>query len=211
MEVDDVLADLRLNGWAEAVGTAEEFSRAVSWHGFTAVRTQRGAPRQVLRPHTQESAPAQSMSAHYGMGAQPLHTDGAHLRVPPDVVVLYAPQPNDTPTMVWSGISEGMAPWHPEFAQHGVFTVRNGQQSFLAAAAEGAQLRFDPVCMSAADNYARQSVDYFTSRPAKPHYWDSGNKLLIIDNRRSLHARAAVAEGDESRKLERLTFRWARP
>ena len=150
------------------------------------------------------------MSARYGVNAQPLHTDGAHLRVPPDVVVLAATEPNNTPTMLWSGTSGGISEWHPEFAQFGIFTVRNGRDCFLAAAAEGARARVDPVCMSPADGYARQAEEYFQSLPAIAHEWSSPDTLLVINNRLCLHARGAIAIGDEDRALERLTFQWSR-
>jgi hypothetical protein len=149
------------------------------------------------------------MSAQYGLGAQPLHTDGAHLRTPPDVVVLYSATPNSTPTLIWSGTKQSLTSWHPEFAQVGVFTVRNGRESFLASAAEGTRIRFDPACMSPADGLARQAADYFSALPATAHLWDRPDKLLIINNRLCLHARAALEPGDESRAVERLTFAWS--
>ena len=45
---------------------------------------------QVLRPLTAEEAAIRSLSAHYGRGPFPFHTDGAHLDVPPDFVLLAA-------------------------------------------------------------------------------------------------------------------------
>jgi len=149
------------------------------------------------------------MSAQYGVNAQPLHTDGAHLRVPPDVVVLAAAEPNNTATILWSATSGGISDWHPEFAQFGIFTVRNGRDSFLAPAAEGARMRVDPVCMSPADGYARQAEEYFQALPTISHQWSSPDTLLVINNRLCLHARGAIAAGDEDRTLERLTFRWS--
>ncbi len=37
--------------------------------------------------------------------------------------------------------------------------------------------------------------------------WTGTNQVLIVDNRRVLHARAAVAEGDTDRELTRVAFR----
>ena len=177
-------------------------------YGLRVARTQRGKSKQVLRPYTADAAPTHSLSALYGLDAQPLHTDGAHFRVPPDVIVLCATEPNNTPTLVWSNTHQGVTTWHPEFAQQGIFTVRNGRESFLASAASGARLRFDPVCMSPADEYARQTASYLSGLESIAHEWTQPNMALVIDNRLCLHARAKVAAGDERRQLERLTFSW---
>ncbi|KSU55458.1 hypothetical protein AS029_05450 [Microbacterium enclense] len=147
------------------------------------------------------------MSAVYGLEEQPLHTDGAHLHRPPDVIALCASEPSATPTIVWAGSST--YPTVPAYARSGIFTVRTKQGSFLTSAVDGGRIRYDPVCMSPSDGMAREAVGYFTSlrASAEEHHWDSPNLVLLIDNRRCLHARSAVAEGDETRRLERLTFR----
>ena len=160
---------------------------------------------------TTGEAPAMSLSAHFGLDAQPLHTDGAHLRHPPEVIALHSTTPNRTPTLLWSPTERGMTPWLPEFAQVGVFTVRNGRDSFLASAAEGAHVRFDPVCMSPADDSARQTVAYFAALEPVSVEWDRPDMFLLFDNRKCLHARAAVEAGDEERQLERRTYRWETP
>lgn len=37
--------------------------------------------------------------------------------------------------------------------------------------------------------------------------WTSSGKVLMVDNRQTLHARAAVAEDDMDRELIRVAFR----
>ncbi|WP_295818114.1 hypothetical protein [uncultured Microbacterium sp.] len=209
MDIDEILTDLRRDGWATANGKPADLSSALARHGYRSAHTQRGAARQILRPLKIGDAPPRSMSARYGLDAQPLHSDGAHLRVPPDVVVLAAAEPNSTPTMLWSATFGGVSEWHPEFAQYGTFTVRNGRDSFLAPAAEGARVRVDPACMSPADGYARQAEEYFQALPTIAHQWSLPDTLLIINNRLCLHARGAIVSGDEERALERLTFQWS--
>jgi alpha-ketoglutarate-dependent taurine dioxygenase len=37
--------------------------------------------------------------------------------------------------------------------------------------------------------------------------WTSAGQVLVVDNRRALHSRAAVADGDMDRELIRVAFR----
>ena len=39
------------------------------------------------------------------------------------------------------------------------------------------------------------------------HEWSAAGQVLVVDNRRTLHARSAVAEGDLERELTRIAFR----
>lgn len=211
MDVDQILEELRWNGWAKAQGKPTELTTALILSGYRAAATQRGMTRQILKPVTKEDAPPLTMSAQIGFGAQPLHTDGAHLREPPDVIALYSAEPNDTPTYVWSATTKTGTPWHPEFAQYGLFTVRNGRNSFLAPAADGAVIRFDPSCMSPSDGYARMATEYFSALEPVAHRWEEPDSILLIDNRHCLHARGEVAAVDAERVLERRTFQWSRP
>ena len=62
--------------------------------GWAEVRPSPGdAPVSVLRPAEASAAHPRSLSAPYGLGQQPLHTDGAHLPDPPDIVVLISSHP----------------------------------------------------------------------------------------------------------------------
>lgn len=163
-----------------------------------------GAGTSLLKPSSRSEAPTRSLSAIYGFGAQPLHTDGAHLPVPPDLVVLHAAAPNSTSTVVWRIPEHSAAD-----LDHGVFVVHGGSSSFLAHARAGDRLRFDPGCMKAADHVARRVATYFEEArtAAHVHRWMKADTVLFIDNRGALHARDAVADGDRARVLTRLTFR----
>ncbi len=79
VNIDEILTDLRRDGWATANGKPTDLSSALALHGYRSAHTQRGAARQTLRPLKNEDAPPRSMSARYGLDAQPLHSDGAHL------------------------------------------------------------------------------------------------------------------------------------
>ena len=148
------------------------------------------------------------MSATVGLGPQPLHSDGAHHFEPPDVIGLFSARPNSTPTVVWT---PAMTPGPlPSFVRHGVFTVRTVIGSFLVTALSASGLRFDPVCMSPGDARARQAVTWFADArsSAEAIEWDAEDKFLLMDNRRSLHARERVADEDLGREIERLSLTW---
>lgn len=214
MDAARMLDELRTHHWTSAIGAPEEIEMALVLYGLTAARTQRGHSRQVLRPVSATDAPPSTMSAVFGNGKQPLHTDGAHLQQPPDVILLASAEPNLTPTRVWSGAqpvpgtSAVITASHPEFARHGLFVVRNGRESFLAPAFDWVRLRVDPACMSPADGYARQAAEYFQDLPAFEFHWDGPRKVLLIDNRYALHGRSAVATQDADRALERRSYMW---
>lgn len=217
MDVDALLTDLRSQGWATAVGALSRLEAEFIAHGMRQATTQRGAARQILRPVRMEDASSNTMSAVVGLGRQPLHTDGAHLRQPPDVVVLQSIEPSATPTRIWSavspmselgGLSAQMIDLQPEFARYGLFTVRNGLESFLSPASDLGKLRVDPTCMSPGDDYAWQAEAFFQNRPAFEFEWDVPERILVIDNQHALHGRAALNPDDEGRALERRTYMW---
>lgn len=85
----------------------------------------------------------------------------------------------------------------------------NGPDSFFAPAFSDGRYRFDPGCMTACDARARQVEEYFMSQlaDAVTCEWTSGGQVLVMDNRQTLHARAAVTEGDMDRELIRVAFR----
>lgn len=143
-----------------------------------------------------------------GHGAQPLHTDGAHLEQPPDVVLLFANEPTLVPTLLWRMDWSRMDGPLIDALRHGLFTVDDGRTQFLSPAALGGRLRFDPGCMTPADTRATRAAEHFAAAQASatPFHWDETGKVLAIDNRRVLHARAD-ATADPERVLERLAFR----
>jgi alpha-ketoglutarate-dependent taurine dioxygenase len=200
----------RRHGWATASGSMEEVRAAAAILGWKETPTRIGESAVAnLRPMTQQEAPSRSLSATYGLGAQPLHTDGAHLAIPPDRVVLWAQEPNETPTLLWT-----MPPDSNEHAasrawlDHGVFLVDNGRDSFFTSAATSGGFRFDPGCMVACDQRSRRLAMFFEEAlvEAHSHHWETPEQVLLINNRTTLHARAALSDQDRSRSLVRIAF-----
>ncbi|MCU1615832.1 MAG: hypothetical protein JWO98_3372 [Frankiales bacterium] len=216
----DDLADLvktaTTSGWATGsvdLWRLRSRARALGWQE---VATRKGdSPVSVLRPTTAEKAHPRSLSAIHGLGEQPLHTDGAHLKDPPTFVVLHAATPNETPTLVWSERSRVTNPSYPGIGRPpcltgGIFVVRTGSTQFLASAYDDRDgYRYDPGCMQPADERAHEAARHFASLTgsAYQHEWTEPDQVLLISNRRALHARAAVGEADAGRELTRIAYR----
>lgn len=193
-------------GWTTARASVEGLRAAMREHGLSEVPVRRGNPPvSVLRPVHKEQAHPSSLSAVHGLSGQPLHTDGAHHARPPAFVVLSAPTPSATPTLLWRPPADAL--WR-DLLEGGVFKVDSGPRRFLCTAQDRDGLRFDPVCMSACDGRARRLVDEMSAAvsSAQPHQWDDCERVLIIANRVALHARAALADGDDDRLLVRVAF-----
>lgn len=80
----DLLSESRRSGWASSSGTIAQVQQEAALLGWKEVPVRRGGPAiSTLRPVDRTEAEPNSLSARYGKGAQPLHTDGAHLPEPP--------------------------------------------------------------------------------------------------------------------------------
>jgi len=203
-----VRVDLESQGWSRQRGTLEDLRRAASFDGLVSTANGTSSNERVLIPYEAAKAPRRSLSAVYGLEKQPLHSDGAHLRIPPDIVVLHSAAPTPTSTVVWTPAPRGDDAL-PAAARDGIFTVRGNGESFLAVARDRDGLRFDPVVMSPGDAFAREAVAYLdAARPrSEVHLWDEPDLLLFIDNRRALHARDKVVDA-ETRTISRVVYRW---
>jgi hypothetical protein len=207
-------ATARAKGWAPGSGDVESIRKQAASLGWTEVAPRRGdAAVSVLRPVTESTAHPSSLSVVYGLGKQPLHTDGAHLQEPPAFLVFICERPTTTATLLWRpdvpGRRSGPRTMSAEALRHGMFVVRNGRDSFYAPVLSGSSYRYDPGCMTPCDARAREVQDYFEqqSSRAAAHEWSAAGQVLVVDNRHALHARAAVAEDDLDRELTRIAFR----
>ena len=170
-----------------------------------------GPPIAALRPIPRESAHRASLSARFGLGALPLHTDGAHLVRPPNVVLLEASAHGNTEdrvsTLLLRVRPRTVSPdlWHA--LGQGVFHVR-AQGGFLSSVRTGMTIRFDPGCMAPLDPVARGAYRDLqrASGKAIKYSWGRG-RILIIDNTSVVHGREPAPLGSE-RVLRRVMMRW---
>ncbi|MBN9636572.1 Fe(II)-2OG oxygenase family protein [Metapseudomonas otitidis] len=166
---------------------------------------------QVLRPRTEQQAPARSLSGQFGSGAFPFHTDGAHLDMPPDFVLLAAKSTGarDVPTHLLRFPVPHPSLEINEDMRLGVFRVDAGTNGFYRVGqfADGLSqdcVRFDPGCMSPVDPRSRRLAHAISSSsPDYSHIWRDPREILIVDNHHVLHARDD-ASAAQDRELHRL-------
>ncbi len=203
MMLESLISAAKQDGWAAGTGSMDQVQREAIRLGLTEVSIRKGDPAvTTLRPVDRGAARPHSLSAKYGKGDQPLHTDGAHLVEPPDLVVLVCSGTSRTPTRLLK-IGYGV----PDCVRHGVFLVTNGKDSFFSTACSTSRIRFDLGCMAPCDARARETVRYFGSlnKSVREHLWDGSGNVLVIDNREVLHARPSVLD-EPDRKLYRVAF-----
>jgi hypothetical protein len=170
---------------------------------------------QLLRPQSHHQAAARSLSARHGRGAFPFHTDGAHLEMPPDFVLLAAKRVGQqtVPTHLLRFPSPSSSPETSEDMRLGVFRIDTGITRFYATGryADGASencVRFDPGCMNPVDPRSRRLIRTVTSTaPDHTHAWSDQGEILIIDNHHVLHSRGDANQAPD-RAIYRLLLLW---
>lgn len=209
--LDDALLKARREGWcllSRPISRVVDYDLELSGpNGPQAIPHRTGGKIIAeLEPTPPEAAPKRSLSATYGQGAFPLHTDGAYMNEPPEFVLLESVGsfPSTVPTTLirLSTIRSAVSQADLEL---GMFRVQeHGGSASYRPALESGRIRFDTGCMSAADPRSRRvatairglSVDY-------EHYWDTPGTTLVIHNHMVLHARGDATD-DQGRKLHRL-------
>lgn len=207
--VVDAFAQAEKEGWAEVSKPISTLMLCLERLNLTSVPLRAGEePISVLTPKQAKDAAPCSLSAQYGTGVFPLHTDGAHLEYVPDFILLEATTTGDgVPTMLqklsmhdaWTALGDALS--------HGMFLVENGHCSFYAPAYRDG-FRYDPGCMKPADNRAEQVADYFgqLELAATAYQWEGPGKTLIVANRKALHGRGDATRTTH-RELRRVMLR----
>jgi alpha-ketoglutarate-dependent taurine dioxygenase len=207
--------ELRLRSRADLVQLAESLGTPVPMrpHGPTI---------EILTPTPSSMAPPASLSSLHGVGAFPLHTDGAHHRRPPRWVLLRCVEPgaSQRPTYIADVRSLELDQEQVVELKRAVWRIRNGFRSFLASVILPAKLpsrnretgklflRYDPGCMTPADvafmDTAAMLCDHIGKVPPDLVDWDR-DLAIVIDNWRVLHGRAPSPTTDTGvRRLERI-------
>jgi alpha-ketoglutarate-dependent taurine dioxygenase len=168
---------------------------------------------EPLRAVPPERAHPRSLSALHGPNGFPLHTDGAHRRLPPRFIVLacQCPGTRSVPTNLVRFADIRITDREKSGCEGAPFLVSNGRRSFYTTIVQPARdfIRFDMGCMTPASAEAahlqaalQRKLD--GCRLAVIH-WREGD-VLVIDNWNVLHGRgeAAVAASPD-RHLERVS------
>ncbi len=192
-------------GWAilalKEIGT-EQAQLAAAFTSEGALRRSRtSSPGLVdlLTPTQANHSERRSLSAQYGLGEFPLHTDGAYQPQPPRLVVLYcAHDQGGRPTRLfrWDD-AEWTAERRSDFDRE-VFFFRNGRRSFVDTITAPSRhfVRFDAGCMLPATRGAARLLAEVRAQSDNWHMstvdWEPG-RTLVIDNWRVLHGRGPAA------------------
>lgn len=210
-DLEAALAEACRHGWSTLEGSLDFASRKVAYTR-SGVPTRRGeAVIGILEARSPDQAHPKSLSARYGLGPFPLHTDGAHLRRPPKFTLLEATVETEVPTLLFDLRSTERAADVEHALRDGVFAVGHGASSFYAPAVdEDENVRYDPACMFPVDPLARTVHAWLeeVAHSAASHHWTLGT-TLVIANRRCLHRRPDVT-GNPDRALRRLMIDWDR-
>lgn len=200
--------------WVSVARDEDELLRAAARLGAPVPVRAGGPVLQELTPLAAEDAPAKSLSSAHGLGAFPFHTDAAHHRRPPRWVVMRCADPGseDRATLLADASRFPFAERQWRTLERAVWWVRSGGRGFPASIAKrergGMVVRYDRGCMAPADPTFTLAGELFEQALRQaPHVrleWQRDD-LVIIDNWRMLHARAA-AEGRDtaSRRLQRV-------
>ena len=170
----------------------------------------------TLRPVSQEEAAPRSLSAMWGLGSFPFHTDGSAQRRPPRYVLLRLASGSSSqrPTLLQDYHALPLGSTTKKSLARDVWLVNGGRGRFLTSILNSTLisgstiLRFDMACMrpcSAPSGAAQALQEACLSTPAVIS-WQLG-KLLAFDNWRVLHARGATTSTDpeSDRVLERIS------
>lgn len=205
LEAEEVLLSADQDGWALIDRPMTDFRSQLMASGtFQERRMSVIEDSHLLRPVDRAIARRRTLSALVGFEAQPLHTDGAHKINPPLYICLQAQDITPTATEVMRIDSDEVI----ALGRRTIFKVNNGARTFYRAAHGDLGWQFDPGCMTPANPAARQFIDILADLRCQTKWieWDSPSKLLVINNRRALHARSAVVPGDLSRSIARLSI-----
>ena len=87
-EIERLLAALAGDGFAVTRTSLEEFDALATRLGSSVSVRRNGPITDQLMPTPSDQAAPRSLSAIYGLGTFPFHTDAAHHRVPPRYVLM---------------------------------------------------------------------------------------------------------------------------
>jgi hypothetical protein len=234
----DQLANYPFKGCQYMDFEARKLWSEISMHGWSTIRTDEredlldiakkfGSPISsraggnlvdLLRPIPPAAAKRRSMSAVYGMGAFPFHTDSAHFRIPPRLTLLrLAPgSVTERPTLLHDFRALRLCAEDLACLRHDVWYVNGGKGRFLTSILSRTDyspfglVRLDPCCMIPAHPSFKKSADVVEQAcdEALPIEidWEPG-VTVILDNWRMLHARGPQPKDSEVRILERVMIR----
>jgi alpha-ketoglutarate-dependent taurine dioxygenase len=161
---------------------------------------------RILTARSPHGTSDNSLSGRYGLGALPPHTDGAATAHPPRWVILACDDASTAPTLTFDAAALLARDAARDLERAWVVDPGGGRARFYAAPsmvrAGRRWLRFNADCMMPATPAAARASAALSALEARTHHWGR-RRVLVIDNARVLHARAAVDPG-RPRTVRRL-------
>jgi hypothetical protein len=150
---------------------------------------------EAIRPTSSATARPASLSAIYGFGEFPWHTDTAHWLQPARFLIIGCLDSGeaDVPTLVLHQDGINLSPEERSIAGASPFLIANGRRSFFSTIYSKGRgfLRFDPGCMRPTDDDGAQLSNKLLTagtETATAIRWRAG-RIAIIDNWNCLHRR----------------------
>lgn len=190
--------DARINSFAPLAQQMQEIASQLG-RPFSG---RRESVVESLSPEHASAAPARSLSARYGKGQFPWHSDAAHRTIPARWIVMACLSPGSKEVMTEVVAWERMAlSGRLETACASTqFAFVNGSKSFLSTITQKGRafIRFDPGCMMALDEHSARALQELSewdpaSSDRQQIHWCSGH-IAIIDNWKHLHRRSDASE-----------------
>lgn len=168
-------------------------------------------PVRNIRPQPIEFAKENTLSSRYGADAFPFHTDTAHWERPARYLALYCVDPGEgrRPTLIQDSRQWRLDEDETDLACRALWKTGHlrPRLCMFAESAEGElAIRYDMDCMRPMTREARELealIEVRISRSAQTQIDWQPESLLIIDNRRMVHARGKSNGPDTSRVLKR--------
>jgi L-asparagine oxygenase len=211
MSID--VSQLELNGFVFARGVRETDLIGIVPHlGNVRVDPRSPTPVRDISPQLPSSAKANTLSSRYGTDAFPFHTDTAHWDHPARYLALFCVNPGEgeRATLLQDSRAWQLQDDEIELACRALWKtghIRPRLCMFAERAADGIAVRYDKDCMRPMTREARELealVEDWINRSEKIHVSWEPECLLVIDNRRMVHARGISKRFDANRVLKRI-------
>lgn len=202
---------IREDGLAVTSCSDQEFKDLAYGLGRPVANRRGGAVIERVSPLASSAARPRSLSAIHGLGPLPLHTDGAHHRSPPRVLLLRLANDvrSHTRTLLKDTRQAELSLREERLLRREQWLVRGGRartfySPVILFGTEG--LRFDPGCMEPPGGTTPLGHLLLSQKlanvPTLSVEW-LPSMTIAIDNRRFVHGREAVSDVDDGRQLIR--------
>lgn len=211
----DLLRRVRQDGFHLLDASDAEFGQLAEGLGQPVAARRGGSTRDRLVPRRSGEAPERSLSHQHGLNAFPFHTDAAHHRTPPKLILMRGAEncESSTPTLLMDFCSLRLVPSDVAALKRESWIARGGPgrtfyTTILRSIDGQGVLRFDLGCMSPVSGTTSGGEEILsravrTVGPVEVDWYPG--RVLILDNRRMLHARPIVPESErKTRAIDRV-------